>query len=325
MRRIFVVGCPRSGTTLVQAMIARHPDVFSLRETCFLRAVLGDLELRWGDLGAHGDRQWYHRAGMARSSGRRLLRQMEQRYSARPPRKPAPRSWPACVRRYVKLLDAVASREGRSHWVEKTPDHLLYLDEIAVHVPDAMFVHVLRDGLDVVASVADADMHYHQQTAGFRGGIVQWSKRWNRAMELHVARLGRPNNHALCLEDLIADPDGEWRRLRDFLDLDRNSDLLSRPGWAIADMQSEPWKNAAFSGSTCSPHSKVTALFGTQSLAWLQEHLTDYEAIHAAVREQHLTNPAKRERRGEPAGRRSAAVRKIDGQSRPAERRVTPL
>jgi len=309
MRRIFVVGCPRSGTTLVQAMIARHPDVFSLRETCFLRAVLGDLELRWGDLGAHSDRQWYHRAGLARSSGRRLLRELEQRHFAHPWRKPAPRSWSACVKRYVKLLDAVASREGRSHWVEKTPDHLLYLDEIALHVPDAMFVHVLRDGLDVVASVADADMHYHQQTAGFRGGIVQWSKRWNRAMELHVARLGRPNNHALCLEDLIADPDGEWRRLRDFLDLDQNSDLLSRPGSVIADMESEPWKNAAFSGSTCSPHSKVTALFGTRSLTWLQEHLTNYEAIRDAVREQHRTISSDLERQGESPERGSTAVR----------------
>jgi len=47
MRRTFVVGCPRSGTTLVQAMIARHPDVFSLHETFFFESLLGDAELRW--------------------------------------------------------------------------------------------------------------------------------------------------------------------------------------------------------------------------------------------------------------------------------------
>lgn len=324
MRRTFVVGCPRSGTTLVQAMIARHPDVFSLRETCFFRTMLGDLELRWGDLGAHGDRHWYHRAGLARSSGRRLLRELEQIHSTHPRRKRVPRSSSACARRYVELLDAAASWEGRSHWVEKTPDHLLYLDEIAAHVPDATFVHVLRNGMDVIASLTDADMHY-QNTAGFRGGIVQWSKRWNRAVELHLARLGRPRNHVLCLEDVIADPCGEWTRLHDFLDLDRNRDLLPQPGSVIADMESEPWKNTAFSGVARSPPGKVTALFGPQSVTWLRQHLVSYETVRDAVREQHLKNPAGLERQREPAERRSAAARKPGGPRRTVERRVTPL
>lgn len=324
MRRIFVVGCPRSGTTLVQAMIGRHPDVFSLRETCFFRTVFGDVELRWGDLGAHTGWRWYHRAGLARSSGRRLLRELEQSQFPNARRRQVPRRRPACVKRYVEMLDALASGKSRAHWVEKTPDHLLYLDEIATHVPDAKFVHVLRNGMDVIASLTDADMHY-QETAGFRGGIVQWANRWNRAMDLHVARLGQPGHYALCLEDLITDPGEEWNRLCGFLDLDPKMELLSRPGCVIADGESEPWKCSAFSGRACRPHSKATDLFGPRSVAWLRTHLSDYEAVRDAVRRQHRASPARTDDQGGSAGRRGAGGCNAGSQNRSAERRVAPL
>ncbi len=39
MQRIFIVGCPRSGTTLLQSVLAAHHDVFSLPETAFFCSV----------------------------------------------------------------------------------------------------------------------------------------------------------------------------------------------------------------------------------------------------------------------------------------------
>lgn len=322
MRRIFVVGCPRSGTTLVQAMIARHPDVFSLRETYFFESLLGDAQLRWGDREARPTRRWYHRAGLAQSWGRRRLRQLEQAHA---PRwwSPMPRRWTACVRRYTAMLDDAASRQRRIHWVEKTPNHLLFLDEMADCIPDAQFVHVLRNGVDVVASVRDADMHL--ETRAFSGGMVRWARRWNHAMEKHLACLGMPRHHLLCIEDLIGDTENEWRRLRDFLELDPGKALLARPGCEVADAEGEPWKTSAITGIAKSVSGKSQALFGAQSLAWLREHLVDYETIREAVHEQHRRSPEAPRRKSTLAGRRCAADRNQDGQSRSAERRVTPL
>lgn len=282
MRRVFVVGCPRSGTTLVQAMLARHPDVFSLQETYFFESLLGDAVLRWGDREARPTRRWYHRAGMAQSWGRRRLRELESLHGAPRRRSPVPRRWVACVRRYTAMLDDAAARAGLSHWVEKTPNHLLFLDEIEARIPDAHFVHVLRNGIDVVASVTDADMR--QGTAAFRGGIAQWARRWNHAMALHVARLGDPHHHLLCLEDLIDDPHGEWDRLRDFLGLDPDKLLLPQSRYVVVDAKAEPWKATAISGVACYVDSKAVALFGPRSLAWLREQLTDYRAIRDMAR-----------------------------------------
>lgn len=323
MRRIFVVGCPRSGTTLVQAMIARHPDVFSLRETYFFESLLGDAELRWGDREARSTRRWYHRAGIAQSWGRRHLRELEGVHLDSRRRRSTPRGWIACTRRYVAMLDSAARSAGRTSWVEKSPGHLLYLVEIAKCIPDARFVHVLRDGMNVVASVTDADMR--RDTAGFRGGIAQWTRRWNHAMETHLARLDDPRHYLLCVEDLIGNTEKEWQMLRDFLGLDPGKPLLARPGSEVADAQAETWKASAISGIAKSVSGKSEALFGPQSVSWLRQHLVSYETVRDMVREQHLTNPAGPERQGEPAERRSAIARKPGGPRRTVERRVRPL
>ena len=317
MRRIFVVGCPRSGTTLVQAMIARHPDVFSLRETYFFESLLGDSELRWGDREARPTRRWYHRAGIAQSWGRRRLRELEHVHA--PQRRGSiPRRWTACARRYAAMLDGAACRKQRTHWVEKTPNHLLFLDEIADCIPDAHFVHVLRNGMDVVASVRDADMRL--ETRAFSGGMVRWGRRWNRAMGIHLAHLRAPHHYLLCIEDLIGDTDNEWKMLRDFLALDPDKPLLASPGCEIADARTEPWKTSAITGVAKNVGGKSQALFGTLSLAWLREHLVSYETIRETVREQHRRNRAEPGRKRTLAGRRGATDRKPALQSRSAGR-----
>lgn len=49
MQRTFIVGCPRSGSTLMQAMLAHHPVVLILPETAFFECLCGHLEWRWHD------------------------------------------------------------------------------------------------------------------------------------------------------------------------------------------------------------------------------------------------------------------------------------
>lgn len=281
MQRIFVVGCPRSGTTIVQAMLARHPDVFSLHETYFFQALSGDMEYRWRDRGARPHQRWYHRAGLAHAAGRRRLRELERAYPTPAPRGPVPRRRGACVRRFARLLDEAATTRHRTHWVEKSPGHLLFIEEILACIPDAHFVHVLRNGLDVVASVVDADLRL--ETGGFHGGVAQWARRWNRAMALHRQYLGDGRHHLLCLEDLTGNTALEWKRLQSFLRLDPDRPMLARPGSQVADLADEPWKTSAVAGVVRRVQGKSQALFGPQTLAWLRDNLDDYRELRSAV------------------------------------------
>lgn len=282
MQRTFVVGCPRSGTTIVQAMLARHPQVFTLPETGFFPRLLGGLHRRLGDEDAKsGRRKLARRLGLTRRYGRREFMQLqhsllgsEQSVSR------APWFQDDCVARFIAILDGLARDGGRSMWIEKTPNHLHYLPEIERYLPDARVIHVIRPGLDVLASIADAEMRYNNKS--FSGGLMQWVGRWNRAAEVHRSRIGAQNHHFVFLEDLMHNPAGEWQRLCQFLDLPTQVEIDRTCHQNIADLKAEPWKRDALSGLPQQTESKVESLFGPQLRDLLRERLSSYEELYAA-------------------------------------------
>ncbi|MEW9623307.1 sulfotransferase family protein [Rhodanobacter geophilus] len=280
MQRIFVVGCPRSGTTLVQAMLARHPAVLTLPETAFFECLCGDLKWRWGDRDVRPQRRRLRqRLGFAHKRAYKAL-DMLQRCLAREAAAHLPRllRTAGCVRRFIGLLDARAYAEGRTAWIEKTPYHLLYIPEIEHYVPDARFIHVIRPGEDVLASIADANLRYENNNA-FGGGTVHWSRRWNRAAQIHREHARQPHHHFVFLDDLTSDMHREWRRLCEFLQIDAAAELDASCDQLIADLDSEPWKREALSGLPGQTRDKAESLFGPKMREWLQRKLTPYEEL----------------------------------------------
>lgn len=283
MQRIFIVGCPRSGTTLVQAMLARHPAVLTLPETAFFEHLYGNLEWRWGDSGARQRRRLRQRLGLAHQQARATLGRLRRQL---PSRRGLP-CWPlrtaSCARRFIGLLDASARAEGRTAWIEKTPCHLLYIPEIEQHLPDARFVHVIRHGEDVLASITDASLRYEDQAA-FSGGLAKWSQRWNRAAMIHGMHAASPRHHFVFLDDLVRDAQREWRSLCCFLGLDPAVELEASRVQSIADLREEPWKHEAVNGQLGRPRRKAESLFGPQAREWLRRQLTPYEELRRECR-----------------------------------------
>src|SRR5689334_3316709 len=125
-RPIFVVGCPRSGTTLVQCILSASSQAFSLPETHFFSYVLP---------GLGGDPNQ-----MLEASDLAEVRAALERE--------ANLSLPADIYRPGTALDVFVnivehyrpSADLRA--VEKTPRHVLHLPTIAACFPDACFVNV---------------------------------------------------------------------------------------------------------------------------------------------------------------------------------------
>lgn len=283
MQRIFIVGCPRSGTTLVQAMLARHPDVFTLPETAFFEGLFTDLKWRWGDRTARArTRRLHHRLGFARRDGRRAFRRL-QRTLLGPDsqREHVPLRTRACTRKFIAMLDRMTLAAGRSSWIEKTPNHLLYIPEIEAAVPEARFIHVIRRGMDVVASLTDATLNFEAYTA-FDGSVALWTHRWNHAIDIHRAQLGRLHHHFIFLEDLVRDGETTWHQLCAFLKLPADAPLIDSSEQAIANLDKEPWKQGAIGGVPREAERKVDELFGPRIKRWLQSHLSPYDELRAA-------------------------------------------
>lgn len=186
----------------------------------------------------------------------------------------------ACAAQFIALLDALALQADCSMWVEKTPNHLLYMPEIEACAPHARFIHVIRPGADVLASLADAHLRFENDDA-FGGGSVHWARRWNHAMQIHEACIGRTNHAFVFLEDLVREPDGEWARICQFLDLRPGIQLEDACSQTIADLEHEPWKRGAISGLPQPVENKADDLFTATFKLWLDDHLESYDNLRA--------------------------------------------
>ncbi len=60
---------------------------------------------------------------------------------------------------FKTLNDIYAEEEGNTYWFSKEPNLFNYIYEIKMHMPDAKFIYMARDGRDVVASMLKGGVH----------------------------------------------------------------------------------------------------------------------------------------------------------------------
>ncbi len=153
---------------------------------------------------------------------------------------------------FVRVMDQMARDSNKSIWVEKTPRHLHCVDEIIKRIPDAIFIHIVRNGSDVVASLVNATTKNPTQWARFGGRrwkkwkgftIEDAIKIWNRDFMISKLLIGRPNNTLVKFEDLIENPVSVASRLCNVLGIKLEDEMMN-PATSYCQIvrSDEPWK-----------------------------------------------------------------------------------
>lgn len=259
--RIFVVGCPRSGTTLVQTLLASHPRLVTLPETHFF----AELPHRWrvGRL-----------LGVASSSARGRLREIASSLDIDASHETGwLRTVGALSRDFAALLDRYARREGSGGWLEKTPYHLHRMAMIADHVTGARFCHVLRRGPQTVASLY-AETQRNPESWGGARGIEQCVGRWLDDAERSLSCVGDPAHVHVSYHELVEDPaavvEEAWERLGlPPASLARGRFLATKEQ---AEPEDAPWQSV---GETVDPDraSRERELLTPEQEEWMRETL----------------------------------------------------
>jgi hypothetical protein len=206
----FVVGVPRSGTTLLRLMLDAHPDIAIPAETAFLLAIVGRPPSA-GPLTALE----LHRLLTSLQSWPDVVLDARAYLDALTPLHPF--SVSDGLRTFYRLY---AARFEKSRGGDKTPTNLERMREIADILPEAHFVHVIRDGRDVALSLRDMwfapgrDM----TTLG-----RYWSERIRAARQ--AAEWGL-RYLEIRYEALIAEPERTLRAVCAFVDLSYDPRML---------------------------------------------------------------------------------------------------
>lgn len=191
--RFFVVGSPRSGTTLLQAMLNRHPDIVVPPET----KVYCDFD------------------GCSRTQQARCLDRLRSDFSL-------PKEWcfpPNAEQLLVSLQSQFLKTVGRANakWVgEKTPEHTSRLLRIREDFPEAPIIAVVRNGFDVAASLTRVPWI----RCGYGSGAIIWNYYMN-----HVCRSfkSKPNHFLIVTyEELCRDPISVLNQIFSLLNVDSN-------------------------------------------------------------------------------------------------------
>ena len=140
----FVVGACRSGTTLFHLMLNAHPDLAIPPETHFVIDLLKAPAGAAQPVEAFLQRVSSNPFWQDQHVGAEALR---QRLTAL-----APFSMGAALRAFYRLY---ADNAGKARYGDKTPLHLAYMPQIHALLPEARFIHVIRDGRDVALSMKD--------------------------------------------------------------------------------------------------------------------------------------------------------------------------
>ncbi|HEX2388721.1 MAG TPA: sulfotransferase [Solirubrobacterales bacterium] len=204
----FVVGVNRSGTTLLRMMLDAHPELTIPPETHFVPELIAAAESKdpapetllatitgqreWGDFGLDED-------------------ELLERFRAIEPLNAGD-----ALRAFYS---AYAERAGKPRWGEKTPIYVKSMRKIERALPEARFVHVIRDGRDVALSIRDRAVKEHP----IDRIAERWVRRISRAREQarHLAHY-----EEIRYENLILDTRPTLERVCELFELPWDDALL---------------------------------------------------------------------------------------------------
>lgn len=249
MKHIYIVGYPRSGTTLLQGILSRDKRVCSVPETFFFRRVAPEKGTK-----TH--------LGRPIKSAKKGLENLNS-YCGPVRRRPI-QLWLSTklltfsYRYYRQTTLEYTKRKSAEIFLEKTPMHVLYIAHMIAATPQSRIIHVVRNPLDSIASLLDVSRKYPEQWIGNKDSktcVEFWKK---CALQTINWCKTDSRNDLLTFDNLIENPSTSITRIASKYGSTFTSGWLRDEKATSSGIinNDEPWKSASTS-SLYKPKSKA--------------------------------------------------------------------
>jgi hypothetical protein len=221
---VFIVGCPRSGTTLLQRVIDAHPDIAIVFETHWIprwfekrRGLTPEGYVTPKLVGRLLEDRRFKNLKVGREDLERLI----------PPSDPVP--YASFV---TSIFDLHGEASGKRLVGDKTPAYVRSVPTLHDLWPGARFVHIIRDGRDVFLSLKG-----WSKTGSAAGRFATWTEdpatttalwwKWNVLLGQEDGKpLGPDLYHEVRYEELVSEPAKACEKLCSFLGLPYDDAML---------------------------------------------------------------------------------------------------
>jgi hypothetical protein len=237
---IFIVGVPRSGTTLLAAMLSSHSRMICGPETHFF-SRLSKIEVNpvvnhttWPEHAVNFLRSIDH--NNFSQANRRISLLEKYNLSEAQIYAYLEKSSPSVLSMLSSITEQYLAAAKKHRWVEKTPDHIEYVDRIRNFFPDSPIIRIVRDPRDNCLSLTK----------------VPWGAKslpealvfWKRLMEASNSFFTDDKlSYTIRFEDLLTSPADELKKLCNFIDEDFEEAMLStEEAGKSLNSRNVPWK-----------------------------------------------------------------------------------
>jgi hypothetical protein len=219
IRTVFIGGCPRSGTTLLGAMLGAAPRCVATPESQFKQSIPSDLKVDW-------------KRGLGRDDFQRALKKnfRFKLWGIHPPHSGGagemnPQEYREAI---LSLIDVYALKEGMTDWgvwIDHTPENILEPLTIMKIFPEAKFIHIIRDPRAVAASILKLD--WGPDSAGHAARF--WAEKLSYGQALELAYPDQCMR--VHFEDIVKSPEETLRSVCDFCGIEFVEGILSGGGF----------------------------------------------------------------------------------------------
>ena len=215
---VFIGGCARSGTTLLGSMLGVHPECICVPESQFKAPLLKDPSLHDStDIHRLIAEDWRFKLWDMPVAPDELA--LNGSAADRPAR---------TMLRLVELYAAKVDKPGARVWIDHTPHNVRQAKLLARAFRNSKFIHIVRDGRAVAASVMPLDWGPNS--------IMEAAHFWVEQTAYGLAaeqQFGKERVRRVHYERLVREPEAVMREVSGFLGLDFVPGMTEGGGFVV--------------------------------------------------------------------------------------------
>ncbi len=215
LQPIFIMGAPRSGTTMLAGMLSNRSDTLALPEMHYIHELLQD-ELLYGTVDKDIIKDTLNNHFMFKD-----IDILTDEYSMD---KLIAQNVNSTIYNILKKYNEKYIHKDFDKWVEHSPHNHKYFEVLLSKYPNAKFIHILRDGRAVYRSTKEVDWGYKD--------IITGSKNWRENVTscLIKEKAFSDKVYTVRYEDLTTESERSLKNICEFLEIDFQKNMLESKG-----------------------------------------------------------------------------------------------